>query len=138
MAVGIAEDHHAASHAGVTDEVTGIEGSDAERSVLATVIPNLSRGYADHACASSRMLTHLRLVDGPPKATGSDMVGNPPPASREHTQNVGRWADFCRAIGRIFNPSEICRDDRYRLNGTPPLFAPRPLWLFCRRLRVIP
>src|SRR5579862_3455834 len=75
------------------------------------------------------MLTHSRLVDGPPKATVNDTVGNAPPASKEHTQNVGRWADFCRATRTIFKHVD-------RFSTTIPASTRSPV-LLPRRLRDI-
>src|SRR4051812_455379 len=48
MSIRIAEDHHAAADAGIADQVTGVGAADPERGALPSVIPDLSRGYADH------------------------------------------------------------------------------------------
>src|SRR5581483_8909679 len=58
VTVGVPEDHHPAPHAGIADEVPGIDSTHTERRMIAPVIANLSCSDADHAAFSSPMLTH--------------------------------------------------------------------------------
>src|SRR5262245_477436 len=108
VTVGIAEDHHAATDARVTDEVARISPPHAKGGSLPAVIANLSGGHTNHGLPGSNVST------GPQKGTYSKV-----------SRIGGRSSGFSSTVPRIALPREsmgIMRRSRWN----PPCDAPAP------------